>query len=310
MHATPMKLTIASTAFGLLTALVAGQTPETPRQNPQEPAPLADEAQEALLAERRRVALALEEDEFFKRCDQNGNGWISLREGEETLGLSTSTFRSYDADTDGRISREEFGIRYRLSVVRVGAFKPPVAAPQSVRAPTRNAEQLRNAYDKNGDGGLSAAEMKVLLVDYERQELPAELALEKLDRDGSTRIDGSELDFLARLLTASVSPASADPNAPAVRQTLEELFGGMRDRSRGFQAAPMPPQIDGPVRHFRRLDLDGSGRISTEDLRRLQAPLGLPARAPAVLAALDLDGDGELSPDEFAAAVGAQASGS
>ncbi|MEO6711206.1 MAG: hypothetical protein ABI054_07020, partial [Planctomycetota bacterium] len=67
--------------------------------------------------------------------------------------------------------------------------------------------------------------------------------------------------------------------------------------------APMPPQIDGPVRHFRRLDLDGDVRVSTEDLRRLQSPLELSVRAGAVLAALDSDGDGELSPEEFDAAL-------
>ena len=65
----------------------------------------------------------------------------------------------------------------------------------------------------------------------------------------------------------------------------------------------MPPQIDGPVGSFRRLDLDGDGMISLEDLRRLQSPLALPVRAAAVLAALDSDGDGELSPREFSAAL-------
>lgn len=263
---------------------------------------MSDEAQAALKAETKLRAQALEEEEFFKRCDQNGNGWISLSEAHESLGLDAGSFNSYDTDHDGRVTREEFGARYRLSLSRVGAFKPPVKAPLSVRAPTRNAEQLRNAYDKNGDGGLSAEELKLLLADYERSELPPELALEKLDRDGSTRIDGTELEFLARLLTASVSPASNNPDEPRVQQTLEELFGGLRDRSSGFQTAPMPPQIDGPVRHFRRLDLDGNGRISIEDLRRLQSPLDLPVRVGAVLAALDTDGDGELSPEEFKAA--------
>src|SRR5688572_11483490 len=150
----------------LLGALFLAQEPQEPKP-PEQTAPLSDAAQAALNAETRRRAQALEEEEFFKRCDQNGNGWISLREGQDSLGLDAASFKAYDGDLDGRISREEFGERYRLSVSRVGAFKPPTAVPSSVRAPTRNAEQLRNAYDKNGDGGLSPAEMAVLLADYE-----------------------------------------------------------------------------------------------------------------------------------------------
>jgi Ca2+-binding EF-hand superfamily protein len=288
----------------LLAALLNPQDPKQPEAAPQDPAPLADEAQIAANAERERAAREAQELEYFRRCDANGNDWLSLREAQESLGLDSNAFASYDTDQDGRVTRQEFGARYRMTVERVGGFKPPVDVAVSVSVPTRNAEQLRNAYDKNGDGGLSADEMKLLLIDYERSELPAELAVEKLDRDGSSRVDGSEIEFLARLLTSSVSPATADRNAPQVRQTLEELFGGLHDRSSGYRTAPMPPRIDGPVTQFRRLDLDGDGVISPEDLQRLQAPLNLPVRSAAVLAALDSDGDGKLTPVEFAQALG------
>ena len=304
-----MKLIVLYLPLALCAAFIPAQDPQAPRPltpepAPAIPAPIADEAQASANAERKRLVQLAEEDAFFLRCDGNANGWISLREGQESLGMDSAAFVSYDADKDGRVTREEFAVRYRLAIERVGAFKPPVEILVVVSAPTRNAEQLRNAYDKNGDGGLSAQEMKQLLSDYARDELPAELAVEKLDRDGSKRVDGSEIDFLARLLTTSVSPAASDPNAPRVRQTLEELFGGPQDRSTGYQTAPMPPLIVGPVPDFRRLDLDGNGQISIEDLRRLQSPLDLPVRAAAVLAALDTDGDGELSPDELARALG------
>ena len=71
-----------------------------------------------------------------------------------------------------------------------------------------------------------------------------------------------------------------------------------------YGVSRVSPEIIGPVTHFRRLDLDDDGLVSIEDLRRLQAPLQLPVRAAAVLAALDLDGDGVLSLAEFSAALG------
>ena len=127
-----MRFTTLSLLLALLASALPTQDPAPLKPPAQTPPAKPEESQEALDAKRRLAAQALEEADYFKRCDQNGNGWISLREGQEALALDSSTFRSYDTDLDGRISRDEFSARYRLSVSRVGAFKPP--APRARRS--------------------------------------------------------------------------------------------------------------------------------------------------------------------------------
>jgi Ca2+-binding EF-hand superfamily protein len=273
--------------FALILLQTPGQEPQKPEAPPPE-IPVAPPAQEP---EPDQVA--------FDVADYNHNGWISFLEAQESLQLDQASYWTYDRDRDGRITREEFRARYRAIVERAGGFRPPVPRKEKSLVPTRNAEQLRNAYDRNGDGGVGLEELRSLLIDYDREELPVEVALEKLDRDVTGRIDGEELELLARLLSATHTIPRESSDAPAPGHSIEELFGGVKLRGTGFQAAPQPPQIGGPVTHFRRLDLDNDGRVTIDDLMKLQSPMQLSIRAGTVLAALDLDQDGALSEQEF-----------
>ena len=187
-----------------------------------------------------------QEQEYFETCDYNGNGWISMAEARQALALDQNAFRVYDADKDGRITRVEFGSRYRALIARHGSFKPPVGRTTETFVPLRNAEQLRNAYDRNGDLGIDEKELEKLLGDYDREELPIAIVLEKLDRDETTRIDGDELELLARLLSLTHSTLEVAPASNA--RSIEELFGGLQERATAFQSAPQPPAIRGPVR--------------------------------------------------------------
>src|SRR5437867_3183453 len=63
----------------------------------------------------------------FRFADRNRNGWISLREAEENLGLDRAGFSRFDADRDGRVTLQEFLERCR-SILRAGA---PLPGPAS-----------------------------------------------------------------------------------------------------------------------------------------------------------------------------------
>ena len=241
--------------------------------------------------------LERQEQEYFERSDYDGNGWISYAEAREALGADPNGFFVFDTDKDGRVTRQEFGVRFREVIERHGSFKPPSGRAAESLVPLRNAEQLRNAYDTNGDLGIDELELTKMFADYDREELPIQIVMEKLDRNKTLSIDGDELELLARLL--SITHTTSETSEAPVKTSIEELFGSPKQREVAPHAAPQPPTIRGPVRHFRRLDLDGDGLVSLRELQALQSPLQLTLRVNTVLAALDTDEDGKLSEREF-----------
>jgi Ca2+-binding EF-hand superfamily protein len=236
---------------------------------------------------------------YFAACDYDKNDWISFREADEALGIDRAGFAVYDTDHDGRVTEEEFEKRFLEVRERTGGFPPPRQKSAERLVPTRNAEQLRNAYDLSGDGAIDLDELTKLLTDYERTQVPPDVVLEKLDRDNDDELSGQELVLFAQLLSATYTPEQAiiDPeNAP---KTIDALFGQVTPREQGYNTSPQPPQISGPVPTFRRLDLDNDGYITVEDLETLRAAAQYSVRTTAIFAALDTDQDGYLTEDEF-----------
>jgi len=234
---------------------------------------------------------------YFATCDYDGDGWVSYSEAQKSLDIDRAVFAVYDIDRDGRITVEEFRKRYGAIVSRGGAFAPPIAKADPRRMPKRTAEELLDAFDRNKDLGLDDAEMEHALGEYGAHGVDSKFILEKLDKDLSQKLELGELDGFLEILAPA--PARSKPKI----KSIAELFDKLEPREIKTDATPQSARILGPVSTFRRLDLDNSGSISVQDLVNLQRPMQLQVRTGAVIATLDLNGDGELSDAEFRAAL-------
>lgn len=240
-------------------------------------------------------------EETFVLCDLDGNGWISAREAEATLGLGRSEFRVFDEDRDGRLELEELFARFDDVLERLGmAPEPEVRGVDALRAlgivPERPAsagalDDLLLRYDENEDEALQAGELGILFLDLDIG-LEASDVVGQMDADDSDSLDRLEL----RPLASFVARAAREAETGTVREVSP-------------QAAPLiseepeeeSSEAAGP---FERLDVDADDAITIEDLRQLSVGMRLPVRASAVVGAIDANGDGSVDRAEFWASMG------
>ncbi|MCK6447416.1 MAG: hypothetical protein L6Q99_13580 [Planctomycetes bacterium] len=280
----------------------APKSPGGKRDAAPAPSPVVPAPKKKKRAEKDPLEAELADDQpttYFEACDYDQNGWISFREGSEALSLDRTGYSIYDTDHDGRITPEEFEVRFKEVREKTGGFKPPRMKTAEKLVPTRNAEQLRNAYDLSGDTALDLEELTRLLNDYERTQVPPDVVLEKLDRDATGELEGQELVLFAQLLSATYTPEQAILDPETAPKSIDALFGQVTTRDQGFATLPQPPLIQGPVPTFRRLDLDNDGGITLDDLEALRSAAQFTVRTTAVFAALDRDQDGRLSEAEL-----------
>lgn len=245
-----------------------------------------------------------EVERFFETCDHDRNGWVSFREARASLFVDRAAYAGFDTDRDGRVSSEEFEVRYTHVVARTGSFRPPNELSLPSLMPRRSPAQLRAAYDGDADGKIDPPELRRLLDDY-GYDLPTHVVLERVDHDGSGEIELSEIHVISRLLSAAHLTQAIDEIQTDLIQadSVLELFGATETRETLHDRTAAPARIPGPVGHFARLDVNHDGGVSLRELEDLQRPSALPVRTAAILATLDKNGDGKLDRAEFEASM-------
>jgi len=172
-------------------------------------------------------------DQQFSAIDTNDDGRVSRAEFQTSAALS---FREADLDGDGRVTREE-----ALLVERI-------AEEERQKART---EHCRVNPDCNGDGVIDVEEF----VGFETARL-----MERLDPDKDGKITLQTFLVLA-------GPATNVPGQPPYQQRREQV-----------------------TQRFNEIDANKNGVIDAVEIR---------AWAMATFRRLDLDGDGKINPSEW-----------
>lgn len=200
-------------------------------------------------------------------------------------------FKKVDADGSGGISQAE------LQAVTDGIAEKS--------GQTLDAAQLLTQHDSNGDGSLDREEMNSLMESIRpRHEREAML-------NGEASSEGQSSDTVdAKTLASYLSNAGQElvNSLISMLQQMQSSATGSDDGSatqvaaeNGRQGAPPPPPS--PAEMFKKVDSDGSGAISQDELQsvldRISEKSGTMQDAKELLAANDADGNGTLDKPEM-----------
>lgn len=179
---------------------------------------------------------------YFNIADYNSDGWISYREGRESLSLDRSRFARIDTDSDGRIDSREFQEVFEMTVRKVGEFPPPKPDPEGgpVELPEFDSDAFRRGADFQPAASINElfgrAEARTLEDGATRQ--PPFIAgpiphFRRLDVDLDGEITNKDLDELLR-------PMQVDTRVRAVIAIMDTDESGGISRAE-FDAAMSDP---------------------------------------------------------------------
>jgi Ca2+-binding EF-hand superfamily protein len=222
--------------------------------------------------------------DLFSACDADSDDRLDVFEASEALDAvaepkDSAGFQRLDTDRDGFVSWPEFDQHFWTVVQRGGPFH--VRPCRSLVEQARERQEARPAsplqsflrlHDKNDNGGLDPDELEQMV---RATNLPPTIGtqLRGLDHDRSGRVDEAELAPVWELLRPLVAGAG---------------------QGAGATTGVLPPP-------WQAGDLDGNGRIDTEELKAVLRRLdpALARWAQYLLRALDRDGDGGLGAGEL-----------
>lgn len=243
---------------------------------------------------------------FCQMADADGNGeldlgeWMTLlrrlgvREKDEVL---KHAFKSLDADGSGSIDYAEFStvLSPELRILGDQDWFKGTLSQAYLELVNGEQNQSRKAYtNKFMKGGDVAAYIAT-------EEAEADAA--ENDRRAKAREEERQAQEAVAAAAAAAQKAR-DDKALEARRAKARHDRNERGRTRKAMEA-IRAQLDAastPSTFFKTIDIDGSGRVSLDEIEKLLQKQGIlndTALAQRVLDQLDIDGDGDITYREF-----------
>jgi Ca2+-binding EF-hand superfamily protein len=188
-----------------------------------------------------------------------------------------------DANSDGVITESE--MRAAMAAAKGGSEKG--MGPLALLVPTNPAEILAShpEADTNRDGRLDADERRVF-VDGFRAQVEADLiaAYPAVDANRDGRLGPDELrtgqqtveQYVGQRILAEHPEADTDRDG---RLNREEMRAYREAQSAG-QVKSATAQVDWLISNFQKVDADGNGQVSLEELQQYKARFAGKQKAP------------------------------